>query len=163
MARYSRIKFGTQWLTDDGLSTGSACRSQVTGLGALSLSYSGNQFLALDGTPYVQVITTSGRGQSVQIALEQVSETYLEGIVNTINSAVASSSTVTVEIVGDTGDFYLQCVPQFPNPLELSGDFVEGRIRGVTLNLTVKTRLHKLSANAGTYALTGQAASLTEA
>lgn len=164
MARYSTIKIGSYWLTDDGTSTGSPCRTAVTGLGGLWMDHAGVQFLSIDGTPYTQIRQTNGRGADVSIEIEQMPKAMFEDIMGAIQSAVAYSSTMLVEITGDTGNFYLVCVPKFPDPVLVSGQFVNERVRGVTLNFTVSSRYqyHKLWAPSASLGFTGQSVTLTK-
>lgn len=164
MARYNTIRIGSTYLTDDGTSTGSPCRATVSGLGALWLDHAGVQFLALDGTPYTQVRQTNGRGSAVTVEVEQMPKTMFEAVIGTVQQAAAYSSTVVVDVAGDTGEFHLVCVPQFPEPVVIGGQFINGRVRGVTFNFTVVSRYqaYKLWATADSLSLNGRAVALTK-
>lgn len=164
MARYSTVKIGSYWLTDDGTSSGSPCRTGISGLGGLWLDHSGTQFKSLDGSVYTQVRQTNGRGAEVSIEIEQMPQAMFENVLGAIQSSVAFSTALTVEITGDGGNFYLSCVPLFPEPVTYSGQFVDGRIRGVTLNFTVVSRqqYYKLWATVGTLSTEGRSVTLTK-
>lgn len=160
MGRYNLISIGGVYLTTDGTATGDKCRSNVTGLDALNLDYSGNTFTALDGTPYVQVIANRSRGEVVEVDIEQLGKSVFEQIVGVLNGATASSAGVAMKVVGDLGSFYLTVLPNYPNPLEVSGEFIEERIRSVKLRFIVKHRNRLMVASPGSYALTGTSANL---
>lgn len=160
MGRYNLISIGGVYLTTDGTATGDKCRSNVTGLDALNLDYAGNTFTALDGTPYVQVIANRSRGEVVEVDIEQLGKSVFEQIVGVLNGATASSTGFAMKVVGDLGSFYLTVLPNYPNPLEVSGEFIEERIRSVKLRFIVKHRNRLMVASPGSYALTGTSANL---
>ena len=159
MARYSLIQIGSHYLTSDGTVTGDRCRTNLAGLGPLWLDHTGTVFTALDGTPYVQTTANRRKGLPLSVTVAQMSKTLFESIIGTVQAAVSSSTTVDVRVSGDSGVFSFKCVPGFPNPVEFSGAFIEGRVLDVTLNFIVKE--NKLAAEAGTLTLTGGAATLT--
>ena len=160
MARYSLIQIGSHYLTSDGTASGDRCRTSVAGLGSLSLDHTGSVVTALDGTPYVQTTANRRRGLPLSVTVEQMSKTLFESLVGTVQTAISTSATVDVRISGDTGVFSFSCVPGFPNPVELPGSFIEGRIQSVTFNFIVKDS--KLAAEAGSFLLTGASATLTK-
>lgn len=159
MGRYNLIQIGSAYLTSDGTASGDRCRTQVTGLGSLSLDFTGNVITALDGTPYVQVLQNRRRGLPLSVTAAQMSKALFEQLVGIVQTAVSTSTTIDVRVSGDTGVFSFKCVPGFPNPVEFPGTFIEGRVFDVTLNFIVKD--NKLAAEAGTLTLTGGAATLT--
>lgn len=161
MARYNTITIGGTYLTDTGAAGGSPCRTEVRGLESLLFNFTGSQFVALDGTPYVQTLDNQKRGLPLSVQIAQVSKSVFETLVGTIQSAVSSSSGILVTITGDTGTFRLNCLPAFPKPLEFPGTFVNERISDVTLNFTVSSDDNMLSASAGSHALAGQTVTLT--
>lgn len=163
MARYNTVSIGGVYLTDTGASTGSPCRTTVTGLDSLLFNFTGNQFVALDGTPYVQTADNQKRGLRLSVQVSQISKSLFEQVVGIVQTAVSSSSTVSVTVSGDTGTFYLNCIPAFPKPVEFPGTFVNERISDVTLNFTVTSDNNMLSASSRSYGVTGQAAVLTKA
>lgn len=162
MARYNTIQIDSIYLTSTGLSNGSPCKSSVEGLDALSLDYQGQTVIALDGTPYNQYTTNNKRGLPLKIKLSQLSETVLESLIALMDSTISGATTNLIRITGDTGDFVLNCLPAFPQPIEFPGDFQNDRIRDVTLNYVVNSQTYILTATAGTLSITGMQATLTQ-
>lgn len=163
MARYNTITIGGTYLTDTGAVGGSPCRTEVRGLDSLLFDFTGNQFIALDGTPYAQTLDNQKRGLPLSIQIAQVSKTVFETLVGTVQSAVSSSSGIVVTVSGDTGTFRLNCIPAFPKPVEFPGTFINERITDVTFNFTVASDAGSLSVSPLAYAVTGQAVTLTKA
>ena len=163
MARYNLIKFGSVYLTNDGTATGDRCRSTVTGLDGLLLDRTGNVFVSLTGKPFVQTIDNRSSGEVISIQLEQVGQSVFQSIVSNLNTAASGSSSIDVRISGDLGDFSINALPNYPQPLVVSGEFIEQRIRSVTINLIVASKSTILIASPGAFQLTGTAADLIKA
>lgn len=159
--RYNLIQIDSLFMTSTGLSTGSPCRSSVSGLDWLSFDYQGQTLIALDGTPYNQYTTTYKRGLPLQFKFNQMSESVLESLISLISSTISGSTTNLIRITGDTGDFVLNCLPMFPKPIEFSGEFQTDQIKDVTLNYIVNSQTYLVAFNAGVYTISGSSITVT--
>ena len=157
--RFNLISIGAIYLTKTGLSSGVPCKTQVSGLDALKLSVTGRVFVAIDGTLYTQ--TASGFGFPVGISSEAMQQSVFDQIVTAINTAAINGTSITVKVLGDTGDFYLLTVPALPEAVKFSGDFQNESIKDVTFNFIVSGLSNAMRVNPGTYAITSPGATLT--
>src|SRR5687768_7488140 len=95
--RYNLISLGSIYFTKTGLSTGAPCRTEVTGLDALSLSFTGQTIIAIDGTPYVQTVSPI-RGVPVSVRIEVMEEDVYHSVRAALNAAVGALTTLTLTL-----------------------------------------------------------------
>lgn len=160
MARFNTIKINNVWLTSDGLSTGDPCQTTVDGLNRQLLTFKGTMQKALDGTPYVQIMRIYGRGETLSVTVETLAKSVYDSILVILENAALNGTTVSVRISGDTGTFSFNCLPGFPQPVEMPGTFIEQRIKQVKFNFIVQNRANILIASEAAYSLAGAAAVL---
>lgn len=138
MARFNEIQIGSLYLTDTGLVGGVKCKSEVDGLDALLLNYTGAVIIAADGTPHAQIAdNTEGKGAPIAIRPFVLTTSVFTSLKTIFNTALAGGTSINVIITGDTGTFNLQCLPGLPKPIAGSGKFINGRIFEETINFVV--------------------------
>lgn len=134
MQNYWLVKIGSVYLTDDGLSTGSPCRVEVTGLSTLYQDYAISMRKSADNTPYGFTIPTNGRGVDITVKIVSMGFTQFDAIMNEINTALAGEDTISMEISQGTTDFTFDALP---GPVQQPGSFVAGRLNNAEFNFTV--------------------------
>lgn len=140
MARFNTVQIETLYLTETGLAGGIPCKLEVSGLEALLLAYQGSTAIAADGTPYAFVQSNAeAQGSPISVRIETITAAVLSSLKTLFNAALAGSTTLTVTVNGDLGNFSVGCQPLFPTPISPSGKFRNGRIFDVTLNLIVQS------------------------
>lgn len=137
MARFNTIKIGSVWLTDDGLSGGKPCKTEVSGVDRLRPTRTGFTRTALSGQPYNFVMPNEGKGVVLVIRPYVLTESVFNQLQNGLDGSTQSGVAINVTLNGDTGDFDLECAPLLPQQMEFSGKFSNGRIFDVTINLVV--------------------------
>lgn len=160
MSRFNLVSIGSIWLTRTGLDSGVRCKTNVTGLDALRLSKTGNTIIALDGTPFQQVMSSS-KGLPVSVGAEQISKTVFDSLVAAIQTAVDAGTNLSLYVSGDTGTFSLDVVPSFPEAIKFPGTFSNELIANVQFNFIVAQLHNTLSFIAGQYTITGSNITLT--
>jgi hypothetical protein len=160
--RYNLIRINSVYLTSTGLSGGTPCKTSVEGLDALKSNYTGSTVIALDGTPINQVYKNNKRGLPLSITIETAEQAEFNSLSALLETALFSSSEISVYINGTLGTFLFSCLPSFPKPLEFPGDFQNTRIANIKLNFVIADDLYILAAEAGSISLTGANATLTQ-
>ena len=153
--KYNLIQLNSIYLTNDATSTGTPCKTSVSGLDALTFDFTGVTVLALDGTPYNQVFDNYKKGLPLTIKITQTTDTRLDELASLLTTLVTAESSVLVQITGSTGDFTLNCLPAFPKPLEFSGDFQNSYVKDITLNFVVQSAAYPVTLSTGAFTLTG--------
>jgi hypothetical protein len=159
--KYSLVRINSTWITATGLSTGKPCRTIIDGLDALKSNYTGSTIIALDGTPINQVYKNNKRGLPLSITIETAEQAEFNSLSALLETALFSSSEISVYINGTLGTFLFSCLPSFPKPLEFPGDFQNTRIANIKLNFVIADDLYILAAEPGSLILTGASATLT--
>jgi hypothetical protein len=159
--KYSLVRINSTWITATGLSTGKPCRTIIDGLDALKSNYTGSTIIALDGTPINQVYKNNKRGLPLSITIETAEQAEFNSLSALLETALFSSSEISVYINGTLGTFLFSCLPAFPKPLEFPGDFQNTRIANIKLNFVIADDLYILAAEPGSLILTGASATLT--
>lgn len=129
MARYNLIQLGTIYLTSNGLSNGSPCKTQVNGLSPLKTDKTGQVFSSANGTPYAQLVDVDNKGTIIEIITEWMSKTVFDSIVTLINNTKNSAISITLVIAGDLGTFNLSVIPGIPDDI-IVDEFRNGYIKG---------------------------------
>jgi hypothetical protein len=158
--RHNLVSIGSTWLTKTGLDSGIPCKTNVAGLDALKLSKTGSTIIALDGTPFLQTMS-SAKGLPVSIGAEIMATSVFDSVVTAIQTAVDAQTTLGLYIDGETGTFSLDVVPSFPEPIKFPGTFAVNRVEGVQFNFVVAQLHNVLSFIPGSYEQTGRAVTLT--
>lgn len=160
---FHTIKVGSIYLTDDGLVTGTPKITTVRGLDVLADAVVVQQIIAADGTPHQQ---TSQPVKGVPLVIEcgdwMERDMYFD-LKSIRLAAVTGSTTVTIQLLDNghgTGDWNLTA---YFNSIRFPGEFQSGRVKDVTLNFTVSSVGHLITASPGTLTLTGQEVDLTQA
>jgi hypothetical protein len=159
---YYTVKVGSTFLTEDGLVTGTPYVSTVKGLDAVRDSITVQQFIAIDGTP-IQQITQPVKGVPVTVEIPWCGRAMLDTLTAIRLAAVTGATTTTLTLYDNsdgTGDFSLTT---YFNTIRFPGEFVNGKIKDVTLTFTVSAVAHLMTVTAGTLTLTGQSVTLTQA
>lgn len=159
--RFNLISINNIYLTSDGTAVGNPCKTSVTGLDSLNLDYVGTNVIALDGTPYAQILHNRGKGLPFSIKVQSMTESRFTSLVSAVNSAIGLSQTIEVYLQGETGTFALACLPNFPKPLEHNSEFRNGTIFNTTFNFVVQSQGLVMLATSGTYTTTGNSVNLT--
>lgn len=134
---YNLVQLDSLYLTHNGLVGGDPCRTIVTGLDASALDKDGQITQAADGTPYAFIGDQAGIGSIVRIQPAVLTTSVFASLKTMFNTAIAGSLTINAVITGDTGSFDLECLPAFPKPIEFSGEFFNGNLYGVSINIVV--------------------------
>jgi hypothetical protein len=159
---YYTIKVGSTFLTEDGLITGTPYVSTVKGLDAVRDAITVQQIIAIDGTPYQQTIQPT-KGVPVTVEIPWCERSMLDTLTAIRLAAVTGATTTTLTLYdnGDgMGDFSLTT---YFNTIRFPGEFVNGKIKDVTLTFTVSAVAHLLTVSPGTLTLAGQSVTLTQA
>ena len=137
MAISNLISLGGIYLTSDMTAGGDRCLTKVTGLDRLKLSKTGSTKLAADGTP--KVFLCALKGAPVSITVVHEFQAQFDAVVAVFEAFVADKTPKELTIEGTTGNWAgltkLLVVPNFPNPIQFPGDFIDDYIREVTLNV----------------------------
>jgi hypothetical protein len=133
MARFNTVKIGTVWLTKTGLEAGPPCKVSVTGLERLKLSMLGVTRLNADGTPIVFLSTPNGI--PLTISIEAMQKSVFDSVVAVFEQFITDGLPFDLSIEGDTGDWSggseLTVVPDFPEHIQFSGEFLNEQIYNV--------------------------------
>ena len=155
------IKVGSTFLTEDGLVTGTPYISSVNGLDVARDSITTQQIIALDGTPIQQTVQPV-KGFPVTVSIPWMFRDTLNTLTAIRVASVTGATTVTLQLLDNsngTGDFLFTT---YFNSIRFPGEFMNTKVRDVTLNFTVATVGYALTASPGTLALTAQSATLTQ-
>jgi len=159
---FHTIKVNSTYLTEDGTVTGTPYVSTVSGIDAIRDALVVQQIIAIDGTPYQQV-TQPVKGVPLSIFCPWMERDMLSTLTAIRLAAVTGSTTTTVTLLDNsdgTGDYILTT---YFNSIRYPGEFINGKVKDVTLNFTVSSIGHSLTASPGTLTLTGQSVTLTQA
>lgn len=137
MGRFYKVALDTLYLTDTGLATGRPCRLRITGLLEKRVNYSGVAAVALDGTPHLVVNNTGGKGQAIQIQIDFLPKARLDDIVTLINSKLAASAPISMQITGDVYNATFNVMPAIPNAITGGVEFSQSIVKSVTLNFII--------------------------
>jgi hypothetical protein len=139
--KYNLIQIGSIYLTDTGLSSGTPCKTEVPTLEGLLLTKTGSVQLAIDRTPYLQIVDNSKKGELVPIICDSLMQSVYNSLIAAHQAALDNKVPIAIIITGDTGTFNLTVYPslgsrdgRFPQSIQPSGEFQNGRIKRVTLN-----------------------------
>jgi hypothetical protein len=134
--RFYRLQIESVYLTEDGTVTGTPCKMIVQGAEALRVLYSGQTAPSANGTPHTVAFSIGTLGRQLVITIEILPSDVFDDLVTAINGAIENNSTITLTGTGDYGDFSLEAVPTLPDPVTSSGEFINGRLKKVTLKVT---------------------------
>lgn len=130
MGRYNLVQIGTVYLTDTGLVGGTPCRVRVGGLPLLSLSHTGVTRPQASGRPITQLATI--KGLPVSVTVEWQAKAVHEAILAEFQDSIDGNTDFDLVITGDTGDFNLTAIPEFPRYTDFPGDFSNEIIQQVS-------------------------------
>lgn len=133
---YNLIQLGSIYLTFNGLSSGDACRTIVTGLDFAGLAKDVQITNAADGTPYASIGDGAGIGSPIKIQPAVIASSVFNSIKTAYNSAIAANTNIRAIFTGDTGTFDINCLPLGSKPLEF-GEFFDGYLYNTALNLVI--------------------------
>lgn len=143
--RYNLVQIGDVYLTSDGTSSGTPCRVRVSNIGKLTSRYQGQVVKAADGTPYLQTIDSVGQGTDLDIVITAINLNELKSLINYIDQAVEESQLISVVISGLAGTFYLDCLPIYPQPIQIPEEFAHNRFENVTIRFSVVSKTEEES------------------
>jgi hypothetical protein len=108
MITYPLIQFGTEYCTDDNLSTGTRYICEVEGLYALTDLVQSTR--AIDGTIYNQYQTVKDVEITVRFPL--IDSTKGDAIRDVVQAAITGSTTYALNITSDLGTFTFTAKPK---------------------------------------------------
>ena len=154
--RHTLISLGSTYFTTDGLSTGTPCKTDVTGLNIVKAGRLGQTNVAIDGTPWTQTFPINGA--PISFSVFRMSSALL----TTVSDAIRASTNLSLTITGGAfGNFYLTVIPNWPEPITFNGEFYLSTAHDVTFNFIIVSQTYTLTASAGSISITGQNLTLT--
>lgn len=129
--RYYSIQIGDVFLTSNAAEGGPACKTQVLGLSPLKTTKTGQVITAADGTPYAQLVNSQHKGLRIEIQVEWMSKSVFDQVVEIIENCKEEPESVTIHIIGDTGDFEFGAMPLVPDDIVFQ-EFRNNIVKGVT-------------------------------
>lgn len=159
---FHTIKIGSLYLTEDETVTGTPYVSVVSGLDAVSDGLVAQQIIAIDGTPHQQT-TQPVKGVLVTIRCQWMERDMLFALKAIRLAAITSATTTTLTLLDNshgTGDFTLTT---YFNSIRWPGEFMNGKVKDVTMSFTVSSVGYLVTGAHGTLALAGQSVTLTQA
>lgn len=158
--RHNLIQLSNVYFTTDGLSTGTPCKTTVTGLNVLKTGRTGQSIIVLDGTVWQQPVSINGA--PISFSVFRMTSALLTTVSDAIRAAAIAGSNISLSITGGAfGDFYLTVAPAFPTPIEFDGEFFSNTLYDVTFNFIVQSQIYQLPITAGAYVITGNNITLT--
>jgi hypothetical protein len=105
-------------------------------------NYTGNTVIALSGMPYNQIFQNTLKGLFFTIKVFQTLDTRLDSLFTLLGTMLSGSTTVQVDIEGDTGDFSVNCLPAYRGdtpPIGFTGAFQSNQIKDITINFVIES------------------------
>ena len=132
MADYNAVKINNFWLTSDGTETGRPCRVEIPNMSALRLDPRSVEE-DLDGGQHLQFGEPAGF--EIPMAIRVLEDDDLTDLLDEINDVEDGGNFHNLVIIGDTGNFDLDCA------LVSIGDqgFSDGRIQSLNFLFRVDT------------------------
>lgn len=120
--KYPQVQIESIYLTKTGLNGGTPCKIVLEGFDRLATTIKHSVTTALDGTPYIQTISTN-KGLPIAIRFENMTETVYDSIVaEIVNVLDGTKAYLDLEITNFTyGTFSLDVVPD-ANPVRHSAE-----------------------------------------
>lgn len=138
MARYYEISLDTIVLTEDGLSGSRKCKCKINNVNKIQRKYSGTTEPSGDGTQYTVLFDSEesyAKGVDIPIEVNHLDADVLLSIIELHKSKAISSEPINlVAVGGDPGNFNIQVVPIYPDPVEGGDEFSTGILKSVKLN-----------------------------
>lgn len=126
MARFYKLKIGSIYLTDNGLTGGRPCKVTVEGVAGLLSPDQGNVAVGADGTPFREKpLTPTGGGRPIAIVAAFMKKTVYDSLKTALDSAAAGNAEFNVTGVGVPGDFDVDAIV-FDNPQYLAAEGFTG-------------------------------------
>jgi len=138
--RYNLIKIGDIWLTDTGTDIGKPCKVEIEGIDRLKGAYSGVTVRSAANTPYTFIMNNTLKGSLLVVSPLVIMDTVLDDLEDAFDAAVLAGDTLEMSIEGDTGTFTLEVTGFYSDgvkPIQLTGEFNNGRIYGCKINVVV--------------------------
>ena len=159
--RHNLIQYGSYYFTTDGLSTGTPCKTETSGLKAIKRGLIGQTILALDGTAWQQ--SQSIKGLTFTFTVFRVLGSVLTQIYDMERAAILAGSSLTLNITGGGyGDFYLTCKPALSQTADGNDEFYLEKLYDVPFTVIIQSQSFSLTGSPGSIVFTGAAATLTQ-
>jgi hypothetical protein len=140
LSDYYKVQLDGLWLSQDGLEPEEpnlACRVTIDGLEGLAMAEVGPIVKAISGKPWKFIQPNTGAGVDLVIKPLVLDPDVLDDLIDLIDSANSGDTLVNLVLAdGELPDRDLLCRPGQP-VVGYPGDFNDGRIYGVVINLTV--------------------------
>lgn len=132
---YNHVQIGNLHLTSDGTDLGAACRVDIPSLARLRPKYRRTVIMPIEGSPVVQLFENL-IGEVIQMTVFLLNSEEYEDLIEIIDAADESNGIINIKLSdGDLGEFDVDCLLEsFDQP---SGEFVDGRIEGLTMTWRV--------------------------
>lgn len=140
MARFYKVKIGSIFLTDNGLTGGRPCKTEVTNAPALIAPNIGNVSIAANGVGFREIpLSPTGAGRPFTITIPFVTSAVFGSLKTALDAAAAAGSILNITGDGLPGNFDVDA-DVFDNPVYLSwGSFSGDYVKNVVMSFLTRT------------------------
>jgi hypothetical protein len=129
---FPQIKINARYLTENEADGGTKYIAYVRGLDAITPAKDVQVITALDGTPYLQTMTTL-LGKPISLDFPKIETEDHDDIMVEIDAYLNSGTAITLNITGGAyGDFTNLSVKPASPPVTFPGEFENGRMLSVS-------------------------------
>jgi hypothetical protein len=104
VARYSLIKVGDIFFTNDGTETGIPCRISVKGLDDSALNVGFQNITSANGTVWTQVVDVGQKSIIYSFTFDFINVVVHNQIIDLMNTLLSDQELAVLQITGSTGD-----------------------------------------------------------